>query len=145
MVAVASQPWASVSSSAPPICSKHGAGSLSQPWGLQDDQQELLDELKRDMGLTSMRSFYVDHCSQSFGLALQVQPAGAIPVIVTYKWLVIVRPRMHLDLALDAADTDVSSVGMVKSLAWWHSAGPPSAHVLWAELLLHESMTGRSR
>ena len=29
----------------------------------------------RDMGLNLLRSFYVDHCSQAFGLALQVLPS----------------------------------------------------------------------
>ena len=43
--------------------------------GVQADQQELLEGLMRDMGLTLLRSFYVDHCSQAFGLALQVLPA----------------------------------------------------------------------
>ena len=41
---------------------------------LQKEQQEILDGLMTDMGLTCIRSFYVDHCSQSFGLALQVSP-----------------------------------------------------------------------
>ena len=119
---------------------------------VQDSQQVLLDDLMRDMGLTLLRSFFVEHCSQAFGLALQVIPCEhmtAHSCCCSPDWaaglqgrhLRAAARRVHVDRSLPLQGTAKGSSKASWKLAFSGDCRPCQAVITNAkdaDLLIHE-------